>query len=134
MPLIKWKKDFELGIASVDHEHREMIELINNLFENLSEGASENEIISFLGEIYAKISAHFALEEREMRDINYPGYAAHKEDHEDLLDEIRDVMDGFEEGEYEGFKGKLEEQLESWFGKHFKDKDSLLHLFLQTRS
>ena len=29
MALIEWRDDFKLGIASVDHEHEEMIRLIN---------------------------------------------------------------------------------------------------------
>ena len=38
---------------------------------------------------------HFALEERIMRDSGYSEYEDHKDDHEELLDEIRDLMDGF---------------------------------------
>ena len=31
MTLINWKADFEIGIAEVDYEHRELIELILSL-------------------------------------------------------------------------------------------------------
>ena len=31
MPLIEWRENFEIGIASVDYEHRSLIEQINGL-------------------------------------------------------------------------------------------------------
>ena len=50
-----------------------------------------------LGEIHARIAAHFALEEKIMREAHYDRFEAHKEDHEHLLDEIRDIMDAYED-------------------------------------
>ena len=29
MPLLEWKDSYSVGIAAVDHEHRELIDLIN---------------------------------------------------------------------------------------------------------
>ena len=61
-----------------------------------------------------------------MRDGGYAAYPAHKADHERLLDEIRDLMDDYEDGEWvdlEGFGGRLEQ----WFSAHFAVHDALLH-------
>ena len=133
MALIAWRKAFEIGIEAVDHEHRELIELINELHERLGRGATRETVAEFLGEIHARISAHFALEERVMRELEYDEYADHKEDHETLLDDIRDIMDAFEEGSYAEFEAELGEQLETWFGGHFRTKDARLHTFLHDR-
>jgi hemerythrin len=54
---------------------------------------SAERIEAFLGEIYARISAHFALEEKDMQARAYPERPAHKADHERLLDDLRDIMD-----------------------------------------
>ena len=35
-----------------------------------------------------------------MRRASYGDFEPHKEDHENLLDEIRDIMDAYEGGEY----------------------------------
>jgi hemerythrin-like metal-binding protein len=126
MSLIKWRDEFCLGIPSLDHEHRELIELINSLHEDLYHPHSETSVMEFLGEIFAKVSAHFAHEEKLMRDNDYPEYDDHKRDHERLLDEIRDLMDDYEDGVYvdvEGFAKKLE----PWFSEHFKNRDAKLH-------
>lgn len=126
MVLLEWKPEYSLGIASVDFEHREMIELINDCYERLRGVQSLQDIEQFLGEIHAGIAAHFALEEQIMRRAAYPEYQAHKEDHEELLDEIRDLMDDFLDDPQAG-AGQLRDRLGAWFGHHFATFDARLH-------
>jgi hemerythrin len=130
MALVEWRDDFKIGIDSVDYEHRQMIELINAVHEKLSEDAPKNHILDFLGEVFTRISAHFALEEKIMRSWQYDHYEDHKADHERLLDEIRDIMDGFEAGSIAAAEAELSARLNSWFADHFKTKDARLHRHL----
>lgn len=127
MTFITWKAEYSLGIPSADAEHRELIELLNEIYDELLRpGADESATQDFLGELYAKISAHFALEEKLMRDHRYDGYREHKADHERLLDEIRDLMDEFEDSkelDAEAFGNKLD----AWFSNHFRTMDARLH-------
>ena len=125
-PLLAWKAEYALGIPGVDSEHRELMDLINRLHAQLLDPGAGTGVMDFLGELFAKISSHFALEEKLMRDGGYAAYPAHKADHERLLDEIRDLMDDYEDGEWvdlEGFGGRLEQ----WFSVHFSDHDARLH-------
>ena len=126
MSLIQWKEEFCVGVTEVDHEHRELVTLINSLHDDMDKGASRKMIVDALGEIYAQISAHFALEEKFMRETRYMAYAEHKEDHEILLDDLRDIMDQVEDdGSYE--EARLSRELERWFTEHFRTHDALLH-------
>ena len=105
MTLIKWKEEFAVGIEEVDYEHKELIELINGLHDVMQIGADQVQVVELLGEIYAQIASHFALEEKMMRETHYPLFGEHKEDHEVLLDDLRDIMDEVEvdgEGRVEG--------------------------------
>lgn len=126
MSLIDWKDDFSVGVAEVDYEHRELIELINSLHATMQNGATGDHIIATLGEIFAQIAAHFALEEKMMRVRRYPSLAEHKQDHETLLDDLRDIMD---EVEYDGVfdESQLASDLERWFSDHFRTHDAKLH-------
>ena len=126
MGLLDWRDDFSIGIPEVDHEHRLLIDLIGALHERLVEQQQGAGIGEFLGELHSQISAHFALEEKIMRSRRYAGFADHKQDHERLLDEIRDIMDGYElHGRYDA--GELGTALETWFGEHFRTHDARLH-------
>lgn len=130
MSLIEWRKEFETGIADVDHEHRELVDLINELHEAVRVDADRDTISNFLGEVFARISAHFALEETVMRKHRYDEYEAHKAEHEKLLDEIRDIMDAHEESGSADYQSTLSTTIRDWFVNHFKNKDARLHRLL----
>jgi len=135
MPLIQWKNEFAIGIPAVDHEHQGMIALINALHDSLSKKtAARGEVVDMLGEIHARIAAHFALEEREMRQMRYDQFSDHKEDHEFLLDEIREIMDDVELGGAADYATSLSQRLERWFSEHFRTHDARLHRFLEGRN
>ena len=126
MTLIEWKDQYSLGVPEVDHEHRELVDLINALYGSVTDADADTTVADFLGELYARIGAHFALEEKIMRDSEYDEYGEHKVDHERLLDDIRDLMDDYEDGDdvdVEAF-GK---RLDDWFGTHFRTRDARLH-------
>ena len=126
MSLIEWDEKYSVGVAAVDHEHRELIGLVNEAHDRLMRPGGEEAVMDFLGEIFARISAHFALEEKIMRARNYDHYDEHKTDHERLLDEIRDIMDDYEDGEFFG-EELFAQQLKTWFAEHFRTHDARLH-------
>ncbi len=152
MPLIEWREEFRIGIPAVDYEHQELIALLNELYAGLGEGPGTGgdealdqtsldraSVGAFLGEVYARISAHFALEEREMRARGYDQAAAHKADHEDLLDAIRDIMDDVDDKQVELSPEALGPEtlghrLEAWFSEHFRTHDARLHKSLHSGS
>ena len=110
-----------------DHEHRELIGWIN---QALAAGAASTQaqaaVVDLLGEIFARISAHFALEERVMSARHYDRFEEHKRDHEALLDDIRDIMDGYEAGG-SPVEERFAERLSEWFGLHFRTHDARFH-------
>ena len=126
MALLTWKPEYSVGIEAVDFEHREMIDLLNSLYVEMQGSKDANSIEQFLGDIHATISAHFALEERVMQRAGYAEYEAHKNDHEDLLDQIRDLMDIYSLDPESGLS-VLQQQLSSWFESHFSTFDARLH-------
>lgn len=130
MALVEWRDEYRTGISSVDHEHEELIQAINDLHAQLSGNADKQAVADFLAEINTKISAHFALEEKIMREHGYDQFADHKADHERLLDGIRDIMDNFDRGAYRNTDEALSTHLQDWFTRHFKSKDARLHKML----
>ena len=126
MALLTWKPEYSVGIEAVDFEHQEMIDLLNGLYKEMQDRKDPDSIERFLGDIHATISAHFALEERVMQRSEYAEYEAHKDDHEELLDQIRDLMDAVDDAPETGL-ALLEERLSSWFGRHFATFDARLH-------
>jgi hemerythrin len=131
MTLLHWRDEYTVGIEAVDHEHRELIELINRLHRQLDSPEARLTVPAFFGDLLRGISAHFALEEKFMRDQGYRRLGPHKEDHERLLDELRDIMDAFEQSE-EIDALELSQRLDAWFSRHFRTHDAELHHALGT--
>jgi hemerythrin len=130
--LIAWRDEFTIGLPDVDHEHRELIAMINSVHESLGPAADTEKVVAALGEIHARIAAHFALEEREMRKLDYISVTEHKDDHERLLDDILDIIDTVESpADYD--PEALGRRLSKWFTEHFRTQDARLHRWLVGR-
>jgi hemerythrin len=126
MGLLHWERRYSVGIEAVDHEHRELVDLINRLYEEARARGSKVAVLGFFGDLFKAISAHFALEERIMRERRYDQLTQHKNDHERLLDEIRDIMEDYETTDV--FDDQLlAQRLDSWFSRHFETHDARLH-------
>ena len=131
MPLLQWKDHYSVGIEAVDHEHKELIELINRLADEVLAEGTTLTASAFFGDLIKGISAHFALEERFMRERGYDQLTQHKGDHERLLDEILNIMDEFEADETAN-RAVLAKRLDAWFSRHFETHDARLHKALGT--
>lgn len=100
--------------------------MINEIYDEMNLRKDPDSIERFLGDVHAAINAHFALEERIMREADYTEYDAHKDDHEELLDQIRDMMEELLKDPENGFT-LLRENLVDWFVNHFSTFDARLH-------
>lgn len=126
MAPISWKPEYSVGDAAIDHEHRELIDLVNAAAGAILGGSPEADVDRRLGDLYHAISAHFAHEERQMQHAAYDKYPEHKTDHERLLDALRDIMDGPTMDGADTAE-RLTAVLEAWFADHFKTHDARLH-------
>ena len=126
MNYLQWREEFSIGVDSVDFEHQELMDMINMIYAELDNRRDIEEIKQTMGEVHAEISAHFALEERIMRYARYAEFEEHKNDHENLLDQIRTMMDAIENDPEHALDG-LSETLADWFRRHFVTFDARLH-------
>ncbi|HEY7645761.1 MAG TPA: hemerythrin family protein [Hyphomicrobiales bacterium] len=126
MAPITWKPEYSVGDPAVDHEHRELVDLVNAAAGAILDRRPGADIDRSLGDLFRAISAHFAHEEKQMQRAGYDEYPKHKADHERLLDALRDIMDGVDD-ETAGKADRLSAVLEAWFTDHFRTHDARLH-------
>ncbi len=120
---LQWRGDFDTGIREMDVEHRELIGQIEQLQRGLGSGAEPGVVLEALERIYSLIARHFLLEERVMQEIRYAAFADHREDHQTLLDELREIMDEVEhDGTFD--EAQLTDDLDRWFSDHFRLHDA----------
>jgi len=129
MVLIEWREEYSVGVPDADFEHQMLIELINKLHENISTSDGDYGVADFLGEIYTHISEHFSHEEDIMVERNYDQLLDHKKDHKRLQDNLRAIMDAYEENAYFDDK-EYAKNVQKWFIEHFRNHDARLHKYL----
>jgi hemerythrin len=123
MKLLHWKNDYSAGIETVDHGHRELIDLINRLHDEADNALADRPASKFFSDLLTGISAHFALEECIMLDRGFSRLASHKDDHERLLDELREMMDAYEQADDVDLL-ELTTRFDQWFSRHFRTYDA----------
>lgn len=85
MDHIVWNDNYNMGVASLDKEHKVLFSTMNKLLR-ISENEEKSEWVCREGAKYLKNHAleHFEHEEEYMRSINYSEYDIHKRLHDDF--------------------------------------------------
>jgi len=129
--LFEWDDSFLIGIEELDHEHKALIDDINRLHEELARNDEKSEIAKCLGDIYARLQAHFALEEHVMKEHGYKFYDEHKREHDELLDSYTESMVQFLNDADVSSRHPIEETLKHWVMNHIIISDKKMSLMVQ---
>ncbi len=96
--------------------------MINRMHDAIHKRQGSEVVKEILGELADYTRIHFAVEESLMRILNYPGYDAHKEIHEELLGHVIELVEKVESGKTAiGFE--LMHFLKTWLTKHIMEED-----------
>jgi hemerythrin len=86
--LLKWEPRYEVGIAVIDGQHREMLDIANRLLAGLHAGADHEELVEILRELVRATEHNIVTEERLMQEQGL-SIGHHAEEHQRLLGAIR---------------------------------------------
>lgn len=113
MPYFNWNPDYDTGIAGIDYEHHRLVKMLNEIHDLIVQGVEPHKISDALADFHALATAHFALEEKIMQDENYLDLGGRRHTHYRLLDQVREIMDGYEAGAYQRGE-RLPATLKEW--------------------
>jgi hemerythrin-like metal-binding protein len=130
----EWDDSFLIGIEELDHEHKRLIDDINRLYEELARHDERSEIEKSLGNIYARMHAHFALEEHVMREHKYKFFDEHKREHDELLDSYTEYMLRYLNNTGTSSSTLIEDTLRHWIVTHIITSDKKMSLMVQNHS
>lgn len=95
MPLVKWDPVFEVGIATIDNDHRLLVGLLNELSEAI-DGAEDSTVVgSVLFALADYVRYHFIREERALKMFDDPTLTRHTAMHEAMRKKIEDLVAKF---------------------------------------
>lgn len=113
------------GNELIDSQHRELIDRINKLLDSCEDSNAKLVAVKTLDYLADYTEFHFNAEEQLQREIEYPGFAKHKAQHEDFKKTISelDEMLQEEEGPSDAFVEKVEKNVVQWFYTHIEGFD-----------
>jgi len=99
--LVTWSATYSVGIKLIDDQHKELLNLVNDMYNHVNNDDEEAERAYFKGVIkqvvdYVKI--HFATEEKIMKKTKFQGYIGHKKVHDSFIMNVVDIINQFDEG------------------------------------
>ncbi|MGN1166566.1 MAG: bacteriohemerythrin [Lachnospiraceae bacterium] len=113
------------GNELIDSQHKELIDRINKLLDSCEDSNAKLVAVKTLDYLADYTDFHFNAEEQLQREIDYPGFAKHKEQHDNFKKTITelDEMLQEEEGPSDAFVEKVEKNVIQWFYTHIEGFD-----------
>lgn len=116
MTKLAWKKKLSVGNAVIDSEHRNLMEIIDNI-ESLIKAKDGHALSQVFGQLEQWLCIHFANENHIAQSVNYD-FTQHKQAQQNLLKEARRLKEGvaikdslWPEDEIKHYSGYLKRQL-----------------------
>ena len=129
MPIFLWKKSYEIGYPKIDQQHRQLVNLINELADAMKfkEGHSIVDVI--LDSLIEYVQSHFTSEEKVMREISFPHYNEHRREHLQLTKKVLEFKKSYKnEGKIN--LGEFLDFLCDWLRAHLAGSDKNIASFL----
>lgn len=122
MPFLAWTSSLEVGIRSIDSQHKKLIELINRLHDAMKEGNGKDVLGPILSELTSYTFTHFRNEEELFREHRYHEAVPHKKEHDGLRKQVEELKKKFDAGEVT-LSMEVMSFLREWLQKHILGSD-----------
>ena len=122
MALMKWDKSYSVGVQAIDSQHNALFDIINELHGAMMVGQAHSMTGPLLRKLLEYTNTHFSAEEEMMTAAEYPGLAAHKLQHRELIKQVKDYIARYEQGE-STLNLHLLNFLRDWLTNHIQQED-----------
>jgi hemerythrin len=127
-----WTDDFVLGIATIDAQHRWLVDATNLLHDQIESQRPDTATVGAILEGLVEYTMnHFILEEDLFNRLGYPETAAHKAEHDGFTRHAIELLLKFEQGE--AVSEDTLEFLQAWLVHHIMQVDKAYAPFLKAR-
>lgn len=132
MALITWTKEqFGTNVSQHDQEHQSIFQLLNALDESIG-GGDKATIGANLDQLIEVVVKHFQAEEANFSKYGYPDAAAHKEEHDKLVQACSDLQKKFHAGDT-ALSANETTFVKDWLTKHIPNIDKRYGPFLNEK-
>ena len=122
MALLTWNEKYSVGVYELDGQHTGLFGILNDLHDAMMKGQAQSLTGPLLKKLVEYTRKHFKDEEAMMARTSYPGLAAHRVLHQELVKQVESYVGRFERGEIT-LNVHLLNFLRDWLTNHIQKTD-----------
>jgi hemerythrin len=126
-----WRSEYNINNFKIDNEHQKLFSIAREAL-NISKENDISEKNTKLKEIIVKlfdyVDLHFPNEEAYMKEISYPELSSHKILHENMLDQLKNLITEINTMQIPEIEKTLNEFIENCFVEHIIKEDKKIQL------
>jgi hemerythrin len=129
MAFLEWEENLSVGIKSIDKQHKKLIQIINDFYDNLQKESPEEILLNIIERLKEYTVYHFETEENLFEKYNFDGYDEHKKEHGEFVAKIEDFHERFKNGKML-MALEVVNFIKLWIFKHIMGTDKKYTAFL----
>lgn len=128
MDIFPWNETFDTGIAEIDTQHRELVDLLNQLVRHLTEQADAPTIKAIIDQLRQYALVHFECEEAIWQSVmaGDPWVAEHHEEHERFVQDLQRLQAEEADHDFDEVILDVVGFLSHWLALHILESDKRL--------
>jgi len=127
---MEWKKDYSVGVAIFDDEHKKLIAIINQLHEAFTVGVDKLALRRISNSLVEYTLMHFRHEEMYFDDWAYPAASEHAAIHAKLRQQVFEFSKQIQEKDSKELAEEMTVFLRDWLLNHILVDDRKYGAFL----
>lgn len=129
MAMFQWDDSLSVGIAEIDKQHRQLVEMISKLNDEMRLGKGKEVLEKILNGMVNYALMHFETEEKYFLKYGYADAENHRQVHHTFVKKVSDFRAQFSNGRI-GLTIEVMDFLIEWLQKHIKGEDKKYAPFL----
>jgi len=132
MEFVTWLDELSVGVKLFDDDHKKLVGFVNKLHMGMKSGEGIASMTGVLDGLVNYTVEHFKHEEDLFKEHSYPGYEAHKNEHQALVKKVGEFQEQLQQGK-SSFTFELMIFLRDWLVNHIKGTDMKYKAFFQEK-
>ena len=120
---VVWDNAFSVGFEPIDDQHKELVNMVNELFDSCKQGGAvaDKAFLQTVNKAANYAREHFSAEEKYMVQAGFPKLAEHRKLHDDFLNTVMQTIQDFKAGKIAPVE--LAKFLKKWLLTHIAESD-----------
>ena len=132
MALVEWNDSYLVNIKTIDGQHKQLFDLLNQLHDAMMMGQGQDAMGKVLNSLVSYTGSHFSEEERLFKQYDYPETERHTKEHEEFVKQVLDFQKNFNSGNAP-VTIKILSFLRDWIQNHINGNDKKYSGYLNSK-